>query len=48
MSDDELEFNLLSQGPVAMPHLPVDVVVMAEIFCCFPTYATTPIDNTHD
>ena len=31
MSDGELESNLFSAVPVVMPHLPVDVVVMAEI-----------------
>jgi len=31
MSDDELRFNLLSEVPVVMPYLPVDVVVMEEI-----------------
>ena len=30
LSEDEVEFNLLSEIPVVMPHLPVDVTVMAE------------------
>ena len=30
LSEDEVESNLLSEIPVAMPYLPVDVAVMAE------------------
>jgi len=30
LSEDEVESNLLSEIPVVMPHLPVDVTVMAE------------------